>query len=302
MELRTDSSYKVGNDMKPERNTMGEDTTVDNSEEVSKSRRDEILRLQDSRKLSEFQVQQLEKNAKKNWDVFYKQNETRFFKDRHWTVREFPEILSTMGDPAISESENAKPILLELGCGVGNFLYPILEEVPNLRIWACDFSPRAIEFVKSHANYHEEKIRAFTIDLTLQRCFAIQPELCNLKADFVSLIFVLSAISPEKHSNVIENIANVTKPGSIIFFRDYGLYDMAQLRFKPGKKISDNFYFRRDGTRSYYFSLDIVTSLFLKNDLFQQIECQYVNRRTINVKEDLDVGRIYVQAKFIRKS
>lgn len=37
--------------------------------------------------------------------------------------------------------------------------------------------------------------------------------------------------------------------------RDYGLYDHAMLRFKPGHKLSDNLYVRQDNTRAYYFSL-----------------------------------------------
>ena len=39
-------------------------------------------------------------------------------------------------------------VLLEAGCGVGNLFYPLLEEIPNLFIHACDFSKRAIDFVK----------------------------------------------------------------------------------------------------------------------------------------------------------
>ena len=39
-----------------------------------------------------------------------------------------------------------------------------------------------------------------------------------------------------------------------MFFRDYGLYDHAMLRFSKGHKISENFYMRQDGTRAYYFS------------------------------------------------
>ena len=44
------------------------------------------------------------------------------------------------------------------------------------------------------------------------------------------------------------------KPGGMILFRDYGLYDHAMLRFSKGHKISDQFYVRQDGTRAYYFS------------------------------------------------
>ena len=44
--------------------------------------------------LSSFKKEKLEKDAKKNWDLFYKRNSTNFFKDRHWLTREFPEIIN----------------------------------------------------------------------------------------------------------------------------------------------------------------------------------------------------------------
>lgn len=53
-------------------------------------------RLADDTKIvSEFKQQKLEKEAQKNWDLFYKRNTTKFFKDRHWTTREFTELSGT---------------------------------------------------------------------------------------------------------------------------------------------------------------------------------------------------------------
>ena len=48
----------------------------------------------------------------------------------------------------------------------------------------------------------------------------------------------------------------------MLFFRDYGLYDHAMLRFSPANKLSDNFYVRQDGTRAYYFSKGKLKSSF----------------------------------------
>ena len=50
------------------------------------------LQLQDNRPLSDYKKQQFDCNLRKNWDIFYKRNTTKFFKDRHWTTREFEEL------------------------------------------------------------------------------------------------------------------------------------------------------------------------------------------------------------------
>lgn len=63
-------------------------TTTDRiltKEEMEKLSRDRVL-------VSDFKQMKLEKEAQKNWDLFYKRNTTNFFKDRHWTVREFEEL------------------------------------------------------------------------------------------------------------------------------------------------------------------------------------------------------------------
>jgi methyltransferase-like protein 6 len=53
----------------------------------------EQLARQNARLVSEFRAHKLEAEARKSWDLFYKRNQTKFFKDRHWTTREFQELL-----------------------------------------------------------------------------------------------------------------------------------------------------------------------------------------------------------------
>lgn len=247
------------------------------------------LKKQDARLVSEHKARQLELNSKKHWDLFYKRNETRFFKDRHWTTREFEAIFE-------EEKGHDRKVLLEVGCGVGNLIYPLVEEGLNYYFYGCDLSTKAIELFKSNELYNEDVVEAFQADITEDDIFQ---HLEANSVDVATLVFVLSAIHPEKFTVALKNVYKLLKPNGKLLFRDYGLYDMAQLRFKPGHKIAENFYMRQDGTRSYYFSVDFVEKLFADVG-FIVAENAYVHRRTVNKKEDLDVGRIFVQAKLLK--
>ncbi|KAG7469866.1 hypothetical protein MATL_G00133320 [Megalops atlanticus] len=250
-------------------------------EELEKLKTDQIL-------VSEFKQQKLEKEAQKNWDLFYKRNSTNFFKDRHWTTREFEEL------KACREFDAQKLVLLEAGCGVGNCIFPLLEEDANIFVYACDFSPRAVEFVKQNPLYCSERCKAFQCDLTKDD---LRNSVPAESVDVVTLIFVLSAIHPEKMQMALNNIYRVLKPGGIVLFRDYGLYDHAMLRFKSASKLGENFYVRQDGTRSFFFSTEMLMDLFMGAG-FQSLVNEYVMRETVNRKEGLCVPRVFVQSKF----
>ena len=114
-----------------------------------------LLEKQNSRIVSEFQASKLEREAQRNWDLFYKRNETNFFKDRHWTTREFQEILQ---EECVTGDEKERNILLEVGCGVGNLAFPLIEEKVPLYFYCCDFSPRAVQFVKNNPLYNEVRL------------------------------------------------------------------------------------------------------------------------------------------------
>ncbi|CAN2389707.1 tRNA C5-cytosine methylation [Pristimantis euphronides] len=240
--------------------------------------------------VSEFKQLKLEKEAQKNWDLFYKRNSTNFFKDRHWTTREFEEL------KACREFDNQRLTMLEAGCGVGNCLFPLLEEDPHLFVYACDFSPRAVQFVKQNPCYNPDTCKAFQCDLTKDRLTD------NIPADSVdvaTLIFVLSAIHPDKIPLVVENIYKVIKPGGCVLFRDYGLNDHAMLRFKTGNKLGENFFVRQDGTRSYFFTTEFLQRLFTKAG-YKEMGNEYVLRETVNKKEGVCVPRVFVQSKFYK--
>ncbi|XP_078703704.1 tRNA N(3)-cytidine methyltransferase METTL6-like [Branchiostoma floridae x Branchiostoma belcheri] len=247
------------------------------------------LKKQDNKIVSDFKQKKLEKEAQRNWDLFYKRNSTNFFKDRHWTAREFEELANT-------SQKDTPVVLLEAGCGVGNFLFPLLQENPSLFIHACDFSPRAVQFVKDNPQYNPDRCNAFQCDLTKDDLRASVPA---DSVDMATLIFVLSALHPDTMPTALENIHRVLKPGGCVLFRDYGLYDHAMLRFAPGHKLADSFYVRQDGTRAYYFSTDELSKLFTSSG-FSVMNNEYVLRETVNKKEGLCVPRVFVQGKFVK--
>lgn len=238
--------------------------------------------------VSDFKQLKLEREAQKNWDLFYKRNSVNFFKDRHWTTREFEELKT------FRTFNGQKLAILEAGCGVGNCLFPLLEEDLNIFAYACDFSPRAVEFVKQNPLYDPERCKVFQCDLTKDDLLNSVPADC---IDVVTLIFVLSAIHPDKMQHVLQNVYKVLKTGGCVLFRDYGQYDHAMLRFKPGNKLGENFYVRQDGTRSYFFTEDHLGQLFVAAG-YEQVVNEYVLRQTVNKKEGLCVPRVFLQSKF----
>ena len=245
----------------------------------------------DAKPVNDFWYSKYEKDAKKNWDVFYKNNKTNFFKDRHYIDREFHEL-------SLLKDSNKVYSLCEMGCGVGNAFFPLVEKYPNLICYGFDFSPRAIQMIEESESYakNKDRIHVAVVDLVLNPI----PE-NFVQPDFATLIFVLSAISPENFDSVVEKISKFLKPGCMLLFRDYGRYDMAQLKLASQKvaKLKDNFYVKSDGTRVYYFTKEEIRDLFSRFG-FEEIENDYHCRVVENKKEELKMHRVWLQAKFRR--
>ncbi len=253
-----------------------------------------LLAKQDARPVPPFRAKKFQDESCRHWDIFYKRNETRFFKDRHWTKREFSE-LSGLEERA----PEAPFVLMEVGCGVGNFFFPLLAECPNLEVLACDFSARAVALVRENSLYEGGRVTAFRADITRDRLY---PDLTGgKKADAVSLVFVLSAVAPDKFGEVLRNLAGALKEeddgagGGKILFRDYAENDMAMIRFGAGTKLGERHYLRQDGTTSYFFRLEELEALARGAGL-RVSRAAYVRRRTVNRKEGVDAERTFLQA------
>ncbi|KAH8301078.1 hypothetical protein KR018_000523, partial [Drosophila ironensis] len=228
--------------------------------------------------------------APKFWDSFYGIHDNRFFKDRHWLFTEFPEL-----SPPEQEPQQPRSVF-ELGCGVGNTILPLLlhSSEEHLKVFGCDFSARAIEILQSQPQFDKKRCSVFVMDATSETW---QVPFEENSQDIIVMIFVLSAIEPGKMQRVLDNCYRYLKPGGLLLFRDYGRYDLAQLRFKSGKCLEDNFYVRGDGTMVYFFTEQELREMLTKAGL--QEEQLIVDRRLqVNRGRGLKMYRVWIQTKF----
>ncbi|TYJ38408.1 hypothetical protein E1A91_A05G440900v1 [Gossypium mustelinum] len=162
-----------------------------------------------------------QKNATKFWDNFYKRHKNKFFKDRHYLEKDWGQYFS---DDA--NSANVK-VLLEVGCGAGNTIFPLIAAYPELYVQACDISPHAVALVK---------------------------------------------------------------PDGYVLLRDYAIGDFAQVKLgNKNQMISEGFYVRGDGTCSFYFSEDFLSTLFFQagfNTVDISTYCKQIKNSHKNITMD----------------
>jgi SAM-dependent methyltransferase len=230
----------------------------------------------------------IQEPAASRWDTFYSHHSRHFFKDRKWLPGEFPELF---------EPETRR--ILEVGCGAGNTVFPLAKirhDEEDVFVFACDFAPNAVRLVKEFREYDERKMHVFLHDLAQDVSFeGIQDD----SLDVVVAIFVLSALDPSKLPFALAKIYRVLKPGGKLLFRDYGKYDMTQLRFKPDRLIRPDLYVRGDGTAVHFFTEEEIMRLAQMTG-FEVLTNLTDRRLLVNRFRKLTMYRIWVQAKLYK--
>ena len=112
-------------------------------------------------------------------------------------------------------------------------------------------------------------------------------------------MFVLSALHPRHHGAALRHALATLRPGGELLFRDYGLYDLAQLRADEDALLTPRLHARGDGTLAYYFSVEELAAL-LEAAGFVVDEVAYVTIRARNRKLGVAMDRVWVHARATR--
>lgn len=205
------------------------------------------------------------------WDLFYKNHAQRFYKDRTWIRKEYPWLFS----PELR--------VLELGCGAGNSLSQFSSES---FVMGCDFSGAAVSLAQSRFPHFK-----------FWKCNIATDEL--EECDAAMAIFTLSAVDPLEHISVLRNVCNALAPGGKLIFRDFGMYDYRQAKYKSEQVVKENFYRRGDGTFAYFFTKTYLQGIAEKAGL-RVLELEECRSLTVNRKTKFEMFRAVIKAIFVK--
>jgi len=283
----------------------------------------------------------VDREAWREWERFYMlHRRTGFYKDRHHLREAFSELMppevrsnprawcaplprappERRGDAPQAQQrpqnewlEN-KQLVLELGCGVGSAVWPLLRANPRLFVFACDYAPASVALMRAHDEYDAAQVFAFRADITRESSASAQFNALSAEnalesviergsVHFATAVWVLSALEPAHVRVVARKLYQLLAPGGLVFVRDYARGDLSELRLcgAPGARIDTDFFRCGDGTRRHFFTLARLKAAFESVGFVTQ-DSQLVRREITNRKAQLHMHRTWVQAKFHRPS
>lgn len=298
-------------------NETGENVKVENADGIDTSKTWEEIEwddvkadiakqmLKDEVPIDSEKIDGYEDASSDQWDKFYKKFQESFFKNRSYLGKEFPELSGINSFEAIKNNQTFHfsgkdintPVVLEIGCGVGNSLIPLMELNPDKYFIGFDCSKTAVELFQKREDFNKEKCHLFVLDPITEE---INSQVPNNSIDVAILIFVLSAIAPKHMDRVLKQIFDSLKPGGILLLRDYGQYDMTQMRFyakKNPNKMAENYYRREDGTFTYFFEKETTNKLFGSVGFLCE-DTKYDTRVLYNRKRMLKMYRVWIRGRF----
>ncbi|GJN12063.1 hypothetical protein PR202_ga30307 [Eleusine coracana subsp. coracana] len=126
------------------------------------------------------------------WRSFHRRHASgKFFKERRYLLKEFPELLN--------RNDCAK--ILEVGCGNGSTAVSVLRASESITVFT---------YLSHHKMIKERPV------------FLRENQCCIGGMDFITMIFTLSAIPFDIMPSTLKYCVSVLKPGGLLLFRDYG--------------------------------------------------------------------------------
>jgi len=224
-----------------------------------------------------------------SWESFHGtlHSSARVYKERRYLLKEFEELQC----PGIR--------VLEMGCGNGSSALAVLRDNPTAEVWACDFSPAAVEHVKDTAEHggYAGRCTSFVWDPATEAEPAAAAGLAEGCIDVVLLVFTLSAVPPSRMGHLLAAASRLLAPGGRIFLRDYGSLDLAMLRFPPAQRLGEHLYMRSDGTLSYFFTAEAARGA-LEGAGFDTEEAEYHTVSLKNRRNNKEMRRVFLHGKF----
>ncbi|KAL3133398.1 hypothetical protein ABBQ38_007267 [Trebouxia sp. C0009 RCD-2024] len=227
------------------------------------------------------------------WEAFHaRDNATaRFYKERRYLLLEFPCL--TISQPPQH--------FLEIGCGCGSSLLPVLKANPSCSVTGTDLSPTAVHMFKqaaATAGIAADRVTGYAADSTQPTALPHPAAGTGRQgADAVLLIFTLAAVAPQEMAAMLHTAFQALQPGGLLLIRDHGLYDMTHLRLPPEQQLADKLYRRLDGTTCYFFTIEDLQARAEAAGFTTQ-ECKYACTSLLNRKKQVHMKRVFVHGVF----
>ena len=154
------------------------------------------------------------------WETHFEKHAdapTMFFKERRSLLQEFP-LLAT-----------GSLRVLEIGCGTGSSVLPLLRGNPDASVHASDPSAAAVAQMRRQvdaAGFGGRLTSEVQADASGSPCAAVAPA----SFDVAMAVYTLSAVpGADGDGALLAATAAAVRPGGAVIVRDYGMYDMRHL-------------------------------------------------------------------------
>ncbi|KYO17860.1 hypothetical protein Y1Q_0011519 [Alligator mississippiensis] len=149
-----------------------------------------------------------------------------------FTCHQFSSPVATE-DPKFGSDQWSEEKVVQYSCP-GSLSYTSaagLAAMLTSSLCAIQSKEKGIRLCKDHMQWSQEEERARE-KVAENSLVKVQLEDQDEILDVILLVFVLSAIHPDRLQGVVNRLTKLLKPGGMLLFQDYGRYDTTQLSLK----------------------------------------------------------------------